>query len=126
MSLDDYNAGQMTYDVRRLRGLIERIPHSQRYRLTADTEVGGDEGAYWRLVLRYCRQGNLQAVLDEQWHTLWGQETWSGDAGADGIAAGVRRQLLLPVVLPHFRMLPAVPHKDRTDDLQPRSWLGPP
>ena len=38
MSLDDYNAGQMTYDLRRLRlrGLIERIPHSQRYRLTAE------------------------------------------------------------------------------------------
>ena len=32
------NAGQMTYDLRRLRlrGLIERIPHSQRYRLTAE------------------------------------------------------------------------------------------
>ncbi|MYD87423.1 MAG: hypothetical protein F4018_05565 [Acidobacteria bacterium] len=38
MSLDDYNAGQMTYDLRRLRlrGLIERIPHTQRYRLTAE------------------------------------------------------------------------------------------
>ena len=38
MSFDDYNAGQMTYDLRRLRlrGLIERIPHSQRYRLTAE------------------------------------------------------------------------------------------
>ena len=38
LSLDDYNAGQMTYDLRRLRlrGLIERIPHSQRYRLTAE------------------------------------------------------------------------------------------
>ena len=38
MSLDDYNAGQITYDRRRLRlrGLIERIPHSQRYRLTAE------------------------------------------------------------------------------------------
>ena len=38
MSVDDYNAGQMTYDLRRLRlrGLIERIPHSQRYRLTAE------------------------------------------------------------------------------------------
>ena len=38
MSLDDYNAGHMTYDLRRLRlrGLIERIPHSQRYRLTAE------------------------------------------------------------------------------------------
>ena len=38
MSIDDYNAGQMTYDLRRLRlrGLIERIPHTQRYRLTAE------------------------------------------------------------------------------------------
>ena len=38
MSLGDYNAGQMTYDLRRLRlrGLIERIPHTQRYRLTAE------------------------------------------------------------------------------------------
>ncbi len=38
VSLDDYNAGQMTYDLRRLRlrGLIERIPHSQRYRLTSE------------------------------------------------------------------------------------------
>ena len=38
MSLDDYNPGRMTYDLRRLRlrGLIERIPHSQRYRLTAE------------------------------------------------------------------------------------------
>ena len=34
MSLDDYNAGQRTYDLRRLRlrGLIERIPRRQRYR----------------------------------------------------------------------------------------------
>ena len=38
MSLEDYNAGQRTYDLRRLRlrGLIERIPRSQRYRLTAE------------------------------------------------------------------------------------------
>src|SRR3989449_1025609 len=33
---DQYAAGQMTYDLRRLRlhGLIERVPHSHRYRLT--------------------------------------------------------------------------------------------
>ena len=37
----------------------------------------GDEEAYWRLVLRYCRQGNLQAVLDEHWHLLWEQCSWS-------------------------------------------------
>jgi len=33
---DQYAAGQMTYDLRRLRlhGLIERVPHSHRYRIT--------------------------------------------------------------------------------------------
>ena len=38
LSVDDYRAGRMTYDLRRLRlrGLIERIPRTQRYRLTAD------------------------------------------------------------------------------------------
>ena len=36
LSLDDYSAGRMTYDLRRLRlrGLIERIPCTVRYRLT--------------------------------------------------------------------------------------------
>ena len=38
LSLDDYRAGRMTYDLRRLRlrGLIERIPRTQRYRVTAE------------------------------------------------------------------------------------------
>ena len=36
----------------------------------------GHEKIYWRLVLRYCRQGNLQAVLDEHWHWLWEQKSW--------------------------------------------------
>ena len=36
----------------------------------------GHERIYWRLVLRYCRQGNLQAVLDEHWHWLWEQNSW--------------------------------------------------
>ena len=38
LSLDDYSAGRMTYDLRRLRlrGLIERIPRTVRYRLTAE------------------------------------------------------------------------------------------
>jgi hypothetical protein len=30
----------------------------------------GTEEAYWRLVLRYCLEGNLQAVLDEYAHVL--------------------------------------------------------
>ena len=38
LSPDDYGAGRMTYDLRRLRlrGLIKRIPHTQRYRVTAE------------------------------------------------------------------------------------------
>jgi predicted MarR family transcription regulator len=34
----DYRPNQMTYDLRRLRlaGLIQRLPHSNRYQLTAD------------------------------------------------------------------------------------------
>jgi hypothetical protein len=31
---------------------------------------GEDEGAYWRLVLSHCIEGNLQAVLDEYTHVL--------------------------------------------------------
>ena len=38
LSPDDYRAGRMTYDLRRLRlrGLIKRIPRTQRYRVTAE------------------------------------------------------------------------------------------
>ena len=52
-----------------------------------------DESAYWRLVLHYCRQGNLQAVLDEQWHLLWDQDSWSEDASADEPPPSQRRCL---------------------------------
>jgi hypothetical protein len=31
---------------------------------------GSAEAIYWRLVLRYCQEGNLQAALDEQVHVL--------------------------------------------------------
>ena len=53
-----------------------------------------DESAYWRLVLHYCRQGNLQAVLDEQWHLLWEQDSWSEDASPDETAAKCARKLV--------------------------------
>ena len=65
-------------------------------RLGAGNEPARDETAYWRLVLRYCRQGNLQAVLDEQWHLLWEQASWSED-GPKKIAARCARQLALVV-----------------------------
>ena len=54
--------------------------------LAAETGASRDEGVYWRLVLDYCRHGNLQAVLDEQWHLLWEQHSWSENADADAIA----------------------------------------
>ena len=53
-----------------------------------------DESAYWRLMLQYCRQGNLQAVLDEQWHMLWDQESWSEDTGAEEVADRCARKLI--------------------------------
>ena len=62
--------------------------------LAAHPTVAGDERAYWRLVLRYCQQGNLQAVLDEQWHILWDQESWSEDASTDEIAGNCVRKLV--------------------------------
>ncbi len=46
----------------------------------------GAQPAYWRLVLDYCRKGSLQAVLDEQWHMLWEQHSWSESMNADDIA----------------------------------------
>ena len=38
LSVDDYHRNRTTYDLRRLRlrGLIERIPHTRRYRATED------------------------------------------------------------------------------------------
>ncbi len=37
---------------------------------------GQGDVPYWRMVLQYCIDGNLQAVLDEQWHILWEQQSW--------------------------------------------------
>ena len=63
-------------------------------RLGAGNEPARDESPYWRLVLQYCRQGNLQAVLDEQWHLLWDQESWSEEAGPEETAAKCARKLV--------------------------------
>ena len=54
--------------------------------IAAETGASRDEGVYWRLILDYCRHGNLQSVLDEQWHLLWEQHSWSDNADADAIA----------------------------------------
>ena len=67
--------------------------------LAAETGASRGEGVYWRRVLDYCRQGNLQAVLDEQWHLLWEQHSWSEDMDSDKIAAECT-QMLVQVVHP--------------------------
>ena len=54
--------------------------------LSAGKKAARDDTAYWRLVLEYCRHGNLQAVLDEQWHLLWEQHAWSESADANEVA----------------------------------------
>ena len=54
--------------------------------LSAGKKAARDDKAYWRLVLEYCRQGNLQAVLDEQWHMLREQYAWSESADAAEVA----------------------------------------
>ncbi len=64
-------------------------------RQLADGEAAVRDGsAYWRLVLRYCQQGNLQAVLDEQWHLLWDQESWTAEVSADETAERCARKLI--------------------------------
>ena len=51
------------------------------------------DGSYWRMVLRYCRQGDLQAVLDEQWHLLWEQAGWNDAKCPNDVAEACAKQL---------------------------------
>jgi NAD(P)-dependent dehydrogenase (short-subunit alcohol dehydrogenase family) len=46
-------------------------------------DVHSSEEAYWRRVLRYCVDGNLQSVMDETWHLAWEQHAWSAGEEAD-------------------------------------------
>ena len=51
-------------------------------------QAGDDDGedtVYWRQVLRYCTEGNLQAVLDEAWHLTWEQYAWSENEAKESI-----------------------------------------
>ena len=50
----------------------------------------GDDRPYWRSVLDYCADGNLQAVLDEYLYQLHG-ETGGGDLDDAALAAIARR-----------------------------------
>lgn len=56
-------------------------------------DAGSDDGRYWRAVLRYCQQGNLQAVLDEQWHLLWEQNAWDDETDRDSVAKSCAKLL---------------------------------
>lgn len=47
------------------------------------------EGAYWRRVLEYCASGNLQAVLDEYFHHLVGNERPADDESLLALAGRV-------------------------------------
>ena len=68
---------------------VARVRH-----MRAGNQPLADESPYWRLVLHYCRQGNLQAVLDEHWHLLWEQERWSEEASPEETAAKCVRKLV--------------------------------
>lgn len=62
--------------------------------LAAERGASRNEQVYWRLVLDYCRHGNLQAVLDEHWHLLWEQHSWSDATDSDAIAIECARALI--------------------------------
>ena len=64
-----------------------------------------DEAAYWKRVLNYCANGNLQAVLDEYMHLLYEAEAGANASAADAIlkvagdvfeAASIRTSQLRP------------------------------
>ncbi len=56
-----------------------------------------DDDTYWQSILSYCRDGNLQAVLDEYLHHLAGSEGISpiDDDGVLALASAARRALSL-------------------------------
>ena len=58
-----------------------------------DQEASRDETFYWRLVLRYCVEGNLQAALDETWHLLWEQHDWTQEQPRVDTAATCAHEL---------------------------------
>lgn len=50
------------------------------------SDSGSEDTFYWRMVLGYCADGNLQAVLDEAWHLVWEQHAWSDKEPLESIA----------------------------------------
>lgn len=72
------HAGFVAWGVRSLFNLMDAT-------FLLRSEAGGAhrEDAYWRLVLRYCLDGCLQAVLDEFVHVV---REWRGVTGVEGEA----------------------------------------
>ena len=113
LSLDDYNPGQMTYDLRRLRlrGLIERIPHTQRYRLTAEglcvaereelteTGLGVDRKMLWSLAASSSQQ--RARVLTDVKARRFAPPPLRGADGLDAGSAHARPDWLLSTMLTH-------------------------
>ena len=60
--------------------------------LAGDSDTSG-RTPYWRLVMRYCIDGNLQAVLDEYWHLTWEQHAWSEREHREEISKRCVRQI---------------------------------
>ena len=65
--------------------------------LYANPGTRGDDGAYWRMVARYCIDGGLQAVLDEYIHHLAGESgaNTTTDEGLISLASTARRAIAL-------------------------------
>ena len=92
--------------------------------LASETDAPRDQ-AYWRLVLRYCQDGNLQAVLDEQWHLLWEQHAWSDERSAEEVATACA-QTLMQSVQPtrsrvHARFFQTEPDTDSPEEVRIRT-----
>jgi hypothetical protein len=65
--------------------------------LLLDKFYGGDDSSYWQAVLRYCLDGNLQAVVDEYLHHLAQSEGISvdNDDGLNKLAHAAARALAM-------------------------------
>ena len=61
--------------------------------ITMLRELEGEDVPYWRAVIRYCRDGNLQAVVDETWHLTWEQHAWSSDLSPTELAEQSTKKL---------------------------------
>ncbi|MBL38508.1 MAG: helicase [Xanthomonadales bacterium] len=61
--------------------------------LAGHSDANRRTNPYWRLVIRYCIDGNLQAVLDEYWHLTWEQHAWSEKEQREEISKRCVRQI---------------------------------